>query len=79
MSDFSTNISAAFPSSWADSVREGIAHEDRILALGAGGNQRHRGFDQFLDALDVFDRLGGQIGPAERAPAVVPLQPSISS
>ena len=44
-----------------------IVHKDRVLALRAGGKQRHRRLDQFLDAADVFDRLRRQIGPGARA------------
>ncbi len=43
--------------SFCDSVRERIAHQDRVLALGAGRYQGHRAVDQLLDPADIFDRL----------------------
>ncbi len=45
------------------SIDKRIAHQNRVLTLGRGADQRHRGFDQFLHPLDIFDRLGWQIGP----------------
>src|SRR5690606_39342174 len=57
------------------SVGERIAHEDRVVALGAGRNRGHGALDQFLDPADVLDRLRREVGPAPRpggalAPAV---------
>ncbi len=49
------------------SIRERIGHQDRVVALRAGGEQRHRRLDQLLDAADVFDRGGRQLGPGARA------------
>src|SRR6185503_13726886 len=40
---------------------ERIAHENDVLALGTGGDERGGAADQFLDAADVFDRLRRQI------------------
>ena len=44
-----------------------IVHKDRILALGACGKKRHRGFDKLLQPLHIFDRLRRKIGPGARA------------
>src|SRR5438132_14323141 len=52
----------------AVSGQERVFDQDRILALGAGGQERHRSLDQLLDAPDVLDGLGRQLGPAARAP-----------
>ena len=41
------------------------------LALGAGREQRHRHFDEFLDAANVFDGRGREIGPAAGAAGAV--------
>src|SRR6185312_3110911 len=49
------------------SPQERIAHHDRVVALRAGGEQRHRCADQFLDATDILDRLRRKVGPAARA------------
>src|SRR6516225_6422456 len=49
------------------SIREGIAHQDRVVALGTRGEQRHRRLDQLLDPPDVFDRGRGEIDPAPGA------------
>lgn len=38
---------------------ERIAHQDGILALRTGRQNRRRATDQFLDPAYVFDRLGG--------------------
>ena len=46
---------------------ERIVHQNGILALRAGREQRHRAPDQFLDAADIFDRLRRQVGPGPRA------------
>ena len=48
-------------------VHEGIAHQDSVVTFRAGRNQRHRALDQLLHALDVLDRVGGQIGERPRA------------
>ena len=48
-------------------VDKGIAHQDRVVPFRRGRNQRHRAFDQFLNALDILDRVGGQIGIGARA------------
>ncbi len=45
------------------SVVERIGYEDRILALGACGEHRHRRTDQLFDMADIFDRLRGKIVP----------------
>src|SRR5215475_11507106 len=42
---------------------ERVLDEDSILAFGACGKQGDRTTHQFLDPADVFDGLGGQIGP----------------
>ena len=47
--------------------RERIADEDGVVAFGAGREDRDGGADQFFDAADVFDRGGGQVGPAAGA------------
>src|SRR3989344_4195214 len=52
---------------WNASIREGIADQYRIFALGRGRYQRHRTLDQFLDTLDILDGLSGQVNPAARA------------
>src|SRR6185437_9595318 len=49
------------------SVDEGVAHQDGVFALGAGGEKRHRRADQLLDAADIFDGGGRELGPASRA------------
>src|SRR5580700_1744229 len=49
------------------SIRERVAHQHRVVALGAGGKQRHRGFDQLLDAADVFDRRRVELRPGAGA------------
>src|SRR5579863_2224138 len=51
----------------AQLIRKRIAHQYSVLALWAGRNQRHRAFDQFLHALDVFDRLRRKVSPTPRA------------
>src|SRR5690348_9402849 len=42
------------------SICEGVAHQDGVVALRAGGEQRHRRLDQLLDPPDVFDGRGRQ-------------------
>ena len=49
------------------SILERVAHQDGVVALGAGGEQRHRALDQLLDGAHVLDGLGRQLGPAARA------------
>src|SRR5215469_567050 len=49
------------------SIRERVAHEDGVLTFRTGGEDRHGRADQFLDAADVFDRVGRQIDPGTRA------------
>ena len=53
-------------------TRERIAHQDRVVALGRGGDQRDRAADQLLDAADIFDRPRRQVGPAARAARSIP-------
>ena len=59
-------------------IHEGIVHEDGVLALRAGREQRHRRADQLLEPPHIFDALGGKLGP-DRAPRVDSVQPSIVS
>src|SRR5438067_5711609 len=47
-------------SSGAASVLERILHQDRVVALGAGREERDRAFDQLLEILHILDRLGGK-------------------
>src|SRR5690242_15125192 len=49
------------------SILERILHQDRVVALGRGREQRHRATDELLEIFHIFDRLGGEIGPG--APA----------
>src|SRR3954451_1445761 len=42
---------------------EWILYQNSILAFRAGGKQRDRAADQFLDPAGVFDGLGRQIRP----------------
>jgi len=42
---------------------ERIGDQDGVVAFGAGGKQRNRGFDQFLDQTDVLHRVGRKVGP----------------
>src|SRR6478735_5312047 len=50
-----------------DLIGERVAHEDRVVALGAGRNRGHRAFDQLFDPAYVLDRLRREIRPAARA------------
>src|SRR3546814_4913506 len=58
-------------SDWSSDVcssdLEGIVHQHRVVALRTCRKQRHRGFDQLLDAADVFDGAGRQLRPGARA------------
>ena len=56
-----------FSFSQSSSVSERIAHQDRVVALRAGREQRDRRLDQLLDAADIFDRGRRQVGPGARA------------
>src|SRR3546814_2410479 len=49
------------------SIRERITHEDGVLALRAGRNERDRAADQFLDPADIFDRLRREFRPTAGA------------
>ena len=49
------------------STHKRIAHHDGVVAVGAGGEQRHRRADQLLDPAHILDRIGGQVGPAAGA------------
>src|SRR3546814_5147146 len=49
------------------SVAERIADQDRVFAFGARRYERDRGFNKFLHALDIFDRLRREVGIAARA------------
>lgn len=60
------------------SIDERVVDHDRVVALGAGGQQVHRCLDHFFDAADVFDRGCRQVGPAA-GPLVLSLQPSMTS
>jgi hypothetical protein len=42
---------------------ERIAHQDRVIAFRAGGQQRNRAIDQFLDLAHILDRLRRQVQP----------------
>src|SRR3982075_2244630 len=42
---------------------ERVLHQNSILAFGAGGKQRDRATDQFLDPPDIFNGLRRQIRP----------------
>src|SRR5262249_33264475 len=48
------------------SILERILHQDGVVALGAGGEERHRALDQLLDGAHVLDGLRRQLGPAAR-------------
>src|SRR3954453_24155429 len=48
-------------------VAEGVADEDRVLALWAGRNKGDGGADEFFDPAYILDRLGGELRPAARA------------
>src|SRR5260370_37453104 len=48
-------------------IRERVADQDGVVALGAGREHRHRRADQLLDPPDVFDRDRRQIGPGAGA------------
>ena len=52
------------------SIHERVLDQDRVVAVGAGGQQRHRALDQLLQALDVLDRVGGELGEAAGAARV---------
>ena len=58
---------------------EGIVHQDCVLPLRAGRQQRDRAAYQFLDPAHIFDRLRRQIAPRSGRPAVASCQPSIVS
>src|SRR6266540_89618 len=45
------------------SIHEGVVHEDDVLALGAGREQRHRRADQLLEPAHIFDALRRELGP----------------
>ena len=45
----------------------GSLHHDGVVAVGAGGEQRHRRADQLFHPADIFDGIGGKLGPAARA------------
>ena len=49
------------------SIHERVLDQDRVVAVRAGGQQRHRALDQLLQALDVLDRVGGELGEAAGA------------
>src|SRR6476646_11249847 len=49
------------------SIHEGIVHQDGVLALGAGGEERHRGLDQLLEPAHIFDALSRKLGPGAGA------------
>src|SRR3546814_20999327 len=49
------------------SVAERIADQDSVFAFGARRYERDRGFNKFLHALDIFDRLRREVGIAARA------------
>ena len=42
-------------------VLKRIGHKYRVVPFRAGGKQRHRGADQFLDVADIFDGLRRQM------------------
>ena len=52
----------------APSIHERVVDHDGVVALGAGGEQVDRRFDQLLDAADVLDRGRRQVGPGAGAP-----------
>src|SRR5581483_6387814 len=51
------------PATVRSSICERVAHEDGVLALRAGREQRHRRPDQLLKPPHIFDALGGKLGP----------------
>src|SRR6202012_516263 len=46
---------------------ERVLHHDGIVAVGTGGQERHRRADQFFHPAHILDGVGGKIGPAARA------------
>src|SRR5262249_42878437 len=58
-------------------IAERIRHQDRVLALGAGAEQRHRAADQLLDAAHILDAGRRQLG--EGAGAARALAPALES
>ena len=60
-------------------VAEGIAHQDRVLALRAGRDQGDRAGDQLLDAPDIFDRLRRADAARSARRRWIRCQPSITS
>jgi 2-methylisocitrate lyase-like PEP mutase family enzyme len=59
-------------------ARTDLFLKDRVVALRAGGQQRHRALDQFLDLAHVFDRLRRQVGPASAPRRSSPSSPRSS-
>src|SRR6185437_14865413 len=47
-------------------IAKRIMNQNRVLALGTRRKQRDGGFDQLLDAANIFDRLRRQIAPRSR-------------
>ena len=45
------------------SILERVLHQYGVVALGAGGQKRHRALDQLLDVAHILHRLRRQLAP----------------